>query len=329
MRKFFATLLTILLVFGSVGTAMAYTQQDVQYVFDQVDLLINAGKMSNNEVYGVYVDLTNVPQGSIASTVYQTDLQITTLTTANVVPQTIYGTNGARDKITRFYWHIRNSQTDTDNIMVEQGGPQESITQFVYGPQKIDIINTYIAGIPTCLANDRIVYDTGGGTGFGSTATTTETTTNNTNPNSWADAYLETIFTVNSTSVTSTSGPETNTNETTTTMDVAPYIKGDRTYVPVAHLAYSLGVPSNGVTWNGDTQQVGITKGDTSITLLIGSPVMLVNQSPVRMDVAPEITNNRTFLPAGWVAEALGADVTWNAHTNQIVIKTPIEAPGD
>lgn len=327
MRKFFATLLTIMLVFGTVGTTKAATVEEMQEFGDHMQMLVNAGRMSDNDVYGIYVDLTNVPNGSIASTVYQTDLQIATLTTASVTPQGISGANGARDKICRFFWHIRNNQTD--NLMGQWGGtPQESIMQFVYGPQKIDIINTYIAGIPTCLTNDRIVYDTGGGSGFGSTTTTTETTTNNTNPNAWADAYLSTIFSVGSTSVTSTSGPETNTNETTTTMDVAPYIKGDRTYVPVAHLAFSLGVSNDGVTWNGDTQQVGITKGDTSITLLIGSPVMLVNQSPVRMDVSPEITNNRTFLPAGWVAEALGAEVSWNAQTNQIVIKTPIAAPG-
>lgn len=329
MRKFFATLLTILLVFGSVGTGIASTPAESQYLFDQINTLLGAGKMSNDEVYGIYIDLTDVPQGSIASTVYQTNLQLTTLYTASVYPQPIEGANGAKDKICRWFWHIRNNQTD--NIMAQWGGAsQQSIMQFVYGPQKIEILNSYVTGIPECLANDRIVYDYGAGDGFGSTNPTTVTdTTNNTNPNAWADAYLETIFTVNSTSVTSTSNTEVNTNEATTTaMDVAPYIKNDRTYVPVAYLAYSLGVPNNGVTWNGTTQQVGIANENTNITLTIGSPIMLVNQNPVRMDVSPEITNSRTFLPAGWVAEALGADVSWNPETNQIVIKTPIEAPG-
>jgi len=71
--------------------------------------------------------------------------------------------------------------------------------------------------------------------------------------------------------------------------------------------------------------KVGITKDDTNITLIIGSPVMLVNQKPVRMDVSPEITNDRTFLPARWVAEALGAEVEWDDTNKQAIIKMPIE----
>lgn len=327
MRKFFATLLTILLVCAPITTINAATLAELQWFNDQISALVGAGKMSNNEVYGLFVDMSNVPQGSIASTVYQTDMQLTTLTVANVYPQGIYGANEARDKLLRFWAYLYNNQNS--NLMGGWGSPpQDSIMQFVYGPQKIEILNTFVTGIPECLANERIEDVIGGGSGFGSTTTINETTTNNTDPNSWADAYLETIFTVNSTSITSTSSAETTTNGTITTMDVAPYIRDSRTYVPVAHLAYSLGVPGDGVTWNGATRQVGITKGDTSITLLIGSPVMIVNQSPVRMDVSPEITKDRTFLPASWVAEALGADVTWNAQTNQIVVKTPIEAPG-
>lgn len=326
MRKFFATLLTIMLVFGTVGTAKAATIEELQYFNNQIEGLINAGEMSNNEVYGIYVDMTSVPQGSIASTVYQTNMQLTTLTIANVTPQEIYGTNGARDKLLRFWAYMYNNQSG--NLMGGWGSPpNNSITQFVYGPQKIEILNAFVNGIPECLANERIedVIGSGGGSDSAPSITTTNPSTN---PDSWVDAYLSTIFTINSTSITSTSGIEADATEQTTTMDVAPYIKNDRTYVPVAYLAYSLGVPRDGVTWNNETRQVGIAKDDTNITLMIGSPVMLVNQSPVQMDVSPEITNNRTFLPAGWVAEALGADVSWNPETNQVVIKAPIEAPG-
>jgi hypothetical protein len=31
------------------------------------------------------------------------------------------------------------------------------------------------------------------------------------------------------------------------------------------------------------------------------------------MDVAPQITDGRTCLPVAWVAEALGAQIAWNA----------------
>src|SRR5690606_15944208 len=116
---------------------------------------------------------------------------------------------------------------------------------------------------------------------------------------------------------------------TVQTMDVAPYIKEDRTYVPVRYLAYSLGVAEDGVTWDGNARRVGISKDDTDITLIIGSPVMYVDKKPVKMDVSPEITNNRTFLPARWVAEALGAEVEWDDTTKQAIIKMPITEPGN
>ena len=107
-------------------------------------------------------------------------------------------------------------------------------------------------------------------------------------------------------------------------MDVAPYVKNDRTYVPVRYLAYSLGVAEDAVTWDNEARKVVISKGNDNINLIIGSPIMYVNKTAVTMDVTPEITNNRTFLPARWVAEALGAQVEWDDTAKQAIIKMPI-----
>lgn len=63
--------------------------------------------------------------------------------------------------------------------------------------------------------------------------------------------------------------------------------------------------------------------GETDISLTIGSNTMTVNNDPVIMDVAPEIKDGRTMLPARWVAEALGATVEWNESLNQAVIIMP------
>jgi hypothetical protein len=38
------------------------------------------------------------------------------------------------------------------------------------------------------------------------------------------------------------------------------------------------------------------------------------------MDVAPMINNGRTYLPARWVAEALGYQVDWNAQYQVVII---------
>ncbi len=39
------------------------------------------------------------------------------------------------------------------------------------------------------------------------------------------------------------------------------------------------------------------------------------------MDVAPEIVNGRTMLPARWVAEGLGYAVGWNEVLKQVVVQ--------
>lgn len=103
-------------------------------------------------------------------------------------------------------------------------------------------------------------------------------------------------------------------------MDVAPYIKDNRTYVPIRYLAYALGVAENDVVWDAAASTATFTKGDKVVVLTIGSTTMTVNGEAQTMDVAPEIVNNRTMLPARFVAEAFGATVGWDAATGTVVI---------
>ncbi|OPX94557.1 MAG: hypothetical protein A4E53_00048 [Pelotomaculum sp. PtaB.Bin104] len=104
------------------------------------------------------------------------------------------------------------------------------------------------------------------------------------------------------------------------TMDVAPYIKDNRTFVPVRYVAYALGVNEDNVLWDNDTQKVTILKGDKVVQMTIGSKELLVNGAVITMDVAPEITNDRTMLPFRFIAQALGAKVTWDEATQTVTI---------
>lgn len=103
-------------------------------------------------------------------------------------------------------------------------------------------------------------------------------------------------------------------------MDAAPYIKSDRTYVPVRYLAYMLGVTEDSVKYDEATKTVTIKKGDKELQMVIGSTSIMVNGDAKTMDVAPEITADRTFLPARYVAEGLGYTVGWNPATQSVVI---------
>lgn len=100
-------------------------------------------------------------------------------------------------------------------------------------------------------------------------------------------------------------------------MDVAPYIKGDRTYVPMRFLAETLGAE---VVWDGTAQTVTLTKGDDVVVFTVGSTTYTVNGESMVADVAPEITNDRTMLPARYVAEAFGALVGWDAATQTVIV---------
>lgn len=100
-------------------------------------------------------------------------------------------------------------------------------------------------------------------------------------------------------------------------MDVAPYIKHNRTYLPVRYVAYSLGIPEGGIRWDG--RNAYLSRDGTTVVLTVGSTYMRVNGTYVKMDVPPEIVRpGRMMLPYRWVAEAFGATVSWDPATHTV-----------
>ena len=105
-------------------------------------------------------------------------------------------------------------------------------------------------------------------------------------------------------------------------MDVAPYAKNNRTYVPVRYCANALGISDNNIIWNQQNKTVTMMKGDKVVQLTLGSNVMTINGVDIYMDVVVEAQNGRTFLPAAWVAQAFGAQAVWDpADPNTVVVK--------
>lgn len=110
-------------------------------------------------------------------------------------------------------------------------------------------------------------------------------------------------------------------NGITKIMDVAPYIKNSRTYVPYRYLALALGVADEDIAWDETAKTVTVTKGENVVVATIGSTTLTVNGAATVMDVAPEITNSRTMLPARFLAEALGATVGWDPSSYTVVFQ--------
>ncbi len=103
-------------------------------------------------------------------------------------------------------------------------------------------------------------------------------------------------------------------------MDAAPYVKAGRTYVPVKFLGLALGVAEKDIVWDAATQKATLTLGDKKVELTIGSTSYSVNGEAKTMDVAPEISNGRTMLPAKYVAEGLGFIVGWDPATKTVLV---------
>ncbi|ACX52721.1 SpoIID/LytB domain protein [Ammonifex degensii KC4] len=106
-------------------------------------------------------------------------------------------------------------------------------------------------------------------------------------------------------------------------MDVAPFLERDRTYVPLRYLAYALGVPEKNVGWNAANRTVTLNLNGPVLKLVIGTPAIWIDNGRREIDVAPLIRQDRTMLPARFVAEALGYVVNWEANTQTIRIVLP------
>ncbi|MDK2836510.1 MAG: hypothetical protein PWP21_1287 [Thermosediminibacterales bacterium] len=99
--------------------------------------------------------------------------------------------------------------------------------------------------------------------------------------------------------------------------DVPPVIKAGRTLVPVRAITEGLGAE---VSFDPETSQVTVTKGDIEVVLTLGETVALVNGEPVEIDTIPDVISNRTFVPLRFLNEIFGANVEYDAETHMVII---------
>lgn len=118
--------------------------------------------------------------------------------------------------------------------------------------------------------------------------------------------------------ITMTIGSKTYTVDgETRTMDTAPFIYQQRTFVPIAFIALALGAS---VRWNPQEQEVIISKGGRILSMRIGRREYLLNGKPYQMDTAPFIRDQRTQVPISFVSLALGCKVAWVEKEKKVLI---------
>ncbi|MBP3624605.1 MAG: Ig-like domain-containing protein, partial [Peptococcaceae bacterium] len=99
-------------------------------------------------------------------------------------------------------------------------------------------------------------------------------------------------------------------NDAVIQSDVAPFIKNDRTMVPISVIVYALGGTTD---WDGETRTVTVTLDGKVLT-------MVIDEIIPGFGAAAIIVDSRTYVPIGYVADVLGCDVDWIAAARQVVI---------
>ena len=95
-------------------------------------------------------------------------------------------------------------------------------------------------------------------------------------------------------------------NGVVSTIDAAPMIQDNRTFVPFRALAEAFGAT---VEFDATNNTVTAKLNGTTVVMTIGSSVMTVGDEAKTLDVAPFISGDRTMVPVRAVAEAFGFNV--------------------
>jgi VCBS repeat-containing protein len=106
------------------------------------------------------------------------------------------------------------------------------------------------------------------------------------------------------------------------TMDVAPVIRQNRSFLPLRALVEEIG---GSIAWNAKTRQVTVKARGVTMLLTIGKNSATVNGKTILIDpanskVVPVILGSRMFLPLRFIAEQLGLDIAWYAPTRTVTI---------
>ncbi len=99
--------------------------------------------------------------------------------------------------------------------------------------------------------------------------------------------------------------------------DAPPANVGGRTLVPVRAIFEALGAT---VKWDTATRTATGTYNDITIVMQIDNQTAYVNGESKALDVPAQLINGRTMVPARFISEALGYDVTWYQPTQTAAV---------
>lgn len=102
-------------------------------------------------------------------------------------------------------------------------------------------------------------------------------------------------------------------------LEVAPLLKENTTYVPIK---YVLDVFGGTAAWNSASKKITVTRGATILEFTVGKKEFLLNGTQKKAEVSPIIVSNRTLVPLRLVSEQLGIGVNWEKKTKSITLES-------
>lgn len=99
--------------------------------------------------------------------------------------------------------------------------------------------------------------------------------------------------------------------------DTPPTVVDGRTLVPVRAIFEAIGAT---VTWDAATNTATGVRGDVVVSIQIDNITAYVNGEPRTLDVPAQLINGRTMVPARFISESMGCDVTWDGNTGTAAV---------
>lgn len=97
----------------------------------------------------------------------------------------------------------------------------------------------------------------------------------------------------------------------------ASFTEGDIIFVPLRAISEGLGASVN---WDADTQGILVQKDNVSIQLTIGDKSAKIGGVEKELPAAPILNVDTTMVPIKFIAEALGAEVSYDEVKDKVVV---------
>ncbi|MBQ8941216.1 MAG: copper amine oxidase N-terminal domain-containing protein [Firmicutes bacterium] len=94
-------------------------------------------------------------------------------------------------------------------------------------------------------------------------------------------------------------------------------IRNGRTFVPVRGVFEQLGFS---VDWNAAAEKASLSDGKHNISIIKGANYFKIDGKQIYPDVSQQVINNSLYLPVKAIADAVGAETSWNAEKKLVHI---------